>query len=87
MLLIYFSDDAIGVGKKLFPLFALALDLKEDFFADKVVSMFSYCKHIADASMFRTQTKESAAIMRVIHYPPQTGPHDDRVVGIGAHTE
>jgi len=25
--------------------------------------------------------------MRVMHYPPQTGPIDDRVVGIGAHTE
>ena len=25
--------------------------------------------------------------MRVLHYPPQTGPHDERAVGIGAHTE
>lgn len=25
--------------------------------------------------------------MRVLHYPPQTGPVDDRVIGIGAHTE
>ena len=25
--------------------------------------------------------------MRVLHYPPQTGPIDDRVIGIGAHTE
>ena len=25
--------------------------------------------------------------MRLLHYPPQTGPVDDRVQGIGAHTE
>ena len=25
--------------------------------------------------------------MRILHYPPQTGPVDDRVIGIGAHTE
>ena len=25
--------------------------------------------------------------MRVLHYPPQTGPTDERVLGIGAHTE
>ncbi|RDX48840.1 Clavaminate synthase-like protein [Lentinus brumalis] len=58
---------AVNLGRKLFPLFALALDLPEDFFADK--------------------TKNAAAIMRVLHYPPQTGPVDDRVIGIGAHTD
>ncbi|KAH8082436.1 hypothetical protein BXZ70DRAFT_1012288 [Cristinia sonorae] len=58
---------AVELGKKLFPLFALALNLPEDFFSDK--------------------TKNSAAIMRVLHYPPQTGPVDDRVIGIGAHTD
>ncbi|OSC98036.1 Clavaminate synthase-like protein [Trametes coccinea BRFM310] len=58
---------AVSLGRKLFPLFALALDLPEDFFDDK--------------------TKNSAAIMRVLHYPPQTGPVDDRVIGIGAHTD
>jgi isopenicillin N synthase-like dioxygenase len=25
--------------------------------------------------------------MRLLHYPPQTGAVDDRVQGIGAHTE
>lgn len=30
------SKEAIGLGRKLFPLFALALDLPEDFFEDKV---------------------------------------------------
>ncbi|KAI0927583.1 hypothetical protein AcW1_007213 [Taiwanofungus camphoratus] len=62
-----YYHSAVQLGKKLFPLFALALDLPEDYFDDK--------------------TRNSAAIMRVLHYPPQTGPVDDRVVGIGAHTE
>ncbi|KAI0041592.1 Clavaminate synthase-like protein, partial [Auriscalpium vulgare] len=58
---------AFALGKKLFPLFALALDLPANFFDDK--------------------TKNAAAIMRALHYPPQTGTVDDRVIGIGAHTD
>ncbi|KAA1472217.1 Clavaminate synthase-like protein [Dentipellis sp. KUC8613] len=58
---------AVHLGKSLFPLFALALDLPSDFFDDK--------------------TRNSAAIMRALHYPPQTGPVDDRIIGIGAHTD
>ncbi|KAI0770560.1 Clavaminate synthase-like protein [Fomes fomentarius] len=58
---------AVRLGQALFPLFALALDLPEDFFADK--------------------TTKPAAIMRLLYYPPQTGPADDRLQGIGAHTE
>ncbi|KAF7357373.1 Clavaminate synthase-like protein [Mycena sanguinolenta] len=61
------SHRALKLGRLLFPLFALALDLPEDFFADK--------------------TKHSAAIMRLLHYPPQFGEVDDRVIGIGAHTD
>ncbi|THH20613.1 hypothetical protein EW146_g810 [Bondarzewia mesenterica] len=53
---------AVLLGKELFPLFALALNLPMDFFDNK--------------------TKNSAAIMRMLHYPPQTGPVDDRVIGI-----
>ncbi|KAH9480251.1 2-oxoglutarate-Fe(II) type oxidoreductase hxnY [Psilocybe cubensis] len=62
----------LDVGKLLFPLFALALDLPENFFDDK--------------------TTKPAAIMRLLHYPPQsptsfeTDP-DGRQIGIGAHTE
>jgi len=26
-------------------------------------------------------------MLRALHYPPQTGPIDERVIGIGAHTE
>lgn len=58
---------AVNLGKKLFPLFALALDLPENFFEDK--------------------TRHSAALMKMLHYPPQTGPVDGRVLGIGAHTD
>lgn len=58
---------ALNLGKQLFPLFALSLNLPENFFDDK--------------------TRNSAAMMRVIHYPPQTGSPDDRVIGIGAHTD
>ncbi|GJE92600.1 Clavaminate synthase-like protein [Phanerochaete sordida] len=62
-----YYHHAVNLGKKLFPLFAMALDLPPHFFDDK--------------------TRNSAAIMRVLHYPPQTGPVDDRVIGIGAHTD
>ncbi|KAH9850226.1 2OG-Fe-II oxygenase [Lenzites betulinus] len=58
---------AVRLGQSLFPLFALALDLPEDFFDDK--------------------TTKPAAIMRLLYYPPQTGDVDDRVEGIGAHTD
>ncbi|KZT69579.1 Clavaminate synthase-like protein [Daedalea quercina L-15889] len=58
---------AVNLGKMLFPLFALALNLPESFFDDK--------------------TTKPAAIMRLLYYPPQTGAVDDRVEGIGAHTE
>jgi isopenicillin N synthase-like dioxygenase len=57
----------VGLGKVLFPLFAMALELEEGWFRDK--------------------TKSSAALMRLLHYPPQYGEVDDRVIGIGAHTE
>ncbi|KZT28003.1 2OG-Fe-II oxygenase [Neolentinus lepideus HHB14362 ss-1] len=36
---------------------------------------------------FDDKTTKPAAIMRLLHYPPQTGVVDDRVMGIGAHTE
>ncbi|KAJ7786706.1 hypothetical protein B0H14DRAFT_2473945 [Mycena olivaceomarginata] len=62
-----YYHHALNLGRLLFPLFALALDLPEDFFADK--------------------TKHSAALMRLLHYPPQFGAVDDRVMGIGAHTD
>lgn len=36
---------------------------------------------------FADKTTKPAAIMRILHYPPQDGPVDDRVIGIGAHTD
>ncbi|PFH49506.1 hypothetical protein AMATHDRAFT_147566 [Amanita thiersii Skay4041] len=62
-----YYHTAIQLGKLLFPIFALALELPENFFEDK--------------------TRYSAAIMSLLHYPPQTGYVDDRVIGIGAHTD
>ncbi|RDB18956.1 2-oxoglutarate-Fe(II) type oxidoreductase [Hypsizygus marmoreus] len=67
--LLAYYREAVDVGKLLFPLFALALDLPENFFDDK--------------------TTRPAAIMRVLHYPPQP-PNveaDGRQIGIGAHTD
>ncbi|KAL0064287.1 hypothetical protein AAF712_008731 [Marasmius tenuissimus] len=57
----------VNLGKLLFPIFALALDIDEGFFDDK--------------------TRNSAALMRIIHYPDQTGPTDEGIIGIGAHTD
>ncbi|TFK48749.1 Clavaminate synthase-like protein [Heliocybe sulcata] len=36
---------------------------------------------------FDDKTTKPAAIMRLLYYPPQTGVVDDRVMGIGAHTD
>ncbi|KIJ09305.1 hypothetical protein PAXINDRAFT_17604 [Paxillus involutus ATCC 200175] len=60
---------AVNVGKTLFPLFALALELPETYFDDK--------------------TKNSAAIMRALHYPLQEchPDGDSETPGIGAHTD
>ncbi|TFK40456.1 hypothetical protein BDQ12DRAFT_679443 [Crucibulum laeve] len=61
---------AVDLGKRLFPLFALALDLPENFFDDK--------------------TTKPAAIMRILHYPPQNLTDiavNDKQIGIGAHTD
>ncbi|KAL5482508.1 hypothetical protein ACEPAI_9102 [Sanghuangporus weigelae] len=40
-----------------------------------------------DEAFFDDKTKETAAVTRILHYPPQTGPYDDRLLGIGAHTD
>jgi len=58
---------AVGLGLKLFPLFALALNLPEDWFNDKIT--------------------KPAAIMRLLHYPPQSARDEEGVIGIGAHTD
>ncbi|KAF7422336.1 hypothetical protein PC9H_010492 [Pleurotus ostreatus] len=62
-----YYESALNLGRTLSPLFALALDLEEDFFTDK--------------------TRNSAAILRLLHYPPQEAKPADKVIGIGAHTD
>ncbi|RXW21077.1 hypothetical protein EST38_g4787 [Candolleomyces aberdarensis] len=63
-----YYHSALDLGRTLFPLFALALDLPENWFADK--------------------TTQSAAIMRLLHYPPQNPTKvDEGQIGIGAHTD
>jgi len=58
----------LQIGQLLFPLFALALELPENFFDDK--------------------TTNPAAIMRLLHYPPQSPTSfGSRQIGIGAHTD
>ncbi|KAF5360410.1 hypothetical protein D9756_004930 [Leucocoprinus leucothites] len=59
---LHYYHTAVKLGKTLFPLFALALDLPETFFDDK--------------------TRHSAALMKLLHYPPQTGPVDERKPGL-----
>ncbi|PFH54008.1 hypothetical protein AMATHDRAFT_793 [Amanita thiersii Skay4041] len=77
---------AVQLGKLLFPIFALALELPEDFFEDKVGVQVLF---VIDSTWFESsiKTRYSAAIMSLLHYPPQTGHVDDRVIGIGAHTD
>lgn len=36
---------------------------------------------------FDNKTRHSAALMKLLHYPPQTETVDERVIGIGAHTD
>ncbi|GJE97659.1 2OG-Fe(II) oxygenase [Phanerochaete sordida] len=62
-----YYNAVVSLGKLMFPIFALALNLPEDFFADK--------------------TLKPAAILRLLYYPSQDGLVDDRIQGIGAHTD
>jgi hypothetical protein len=82
------SYAAVNLGRALFPIFALALNLPEDFFKDKV--HFYPClifTRLVHRMSYQLQTQHSAALMKLLYYPPQTGPVDERVIGIGAHTE
>ncbi|KAF8529314.1 Clavaminate synthase-like protein [Hysterangium stoloniferum] len=61
-----FFHAVVRLGQALFPLFALALDLTENFFDDKVRAYCSLLKLLIGAYL---------------------GEFDDRVIGIGAHTD
>ncbi|KAI6114528.1 hypothetical protein F5141DRAFT_1062914 [Pisolithus sp. B1] len=63
---INYYHAAFGAGRDLHRLFAVALDLPETYFDDKL---------------------KRYPIMRGLHYPPQTGPEDDGIIGIGAHSD
>ncbi|KIK16931.1 hypothetical protein PISMIDRAFT_15489 [Pisolithus microcarpus 441] len=63
---INYYHAALGVGRVLQRLFALALDLPGTYFDDKL---------------------KRYPMMRGLHYPPQTGPEDDGIIGIGAHSD
>ncbi|KAH6912598.1 2OG-Fe(II) oxygenase [Coprinopsis sp. MPI-PUGE-AT-0042] len=39
------------------------------------------------ADFFDDKTRHSAALMKLLHYPPQTKGGDEKVMGIGAHTD
>ncbi|ESK84794.1 2og-fe oxygenase [Moniliophthora roreri MCA 2997] len=62
-----YYHSLVDLGKLLFPIFALALNIEENFFEDKI--------------------RNSAALMRILHYPNQESSVDDGVLGIGAHTD
>ncbi|TFK27688.1 2OG-Fe(II) oxygenase [Coprinopsis marcescibilis] len=52
-------------------------------------AMFPLFAQALDQSpvFFDDKTRHSAALMKLLHYPPQTGEVDDRTMGIGAHTD
>lgn len=92
LLIVDLSHAAIQLGRSLFPLFALALDLPENFFDEKVGihdTLFGIGLTRAVLSL-SIQTTKPAAILRLLHYPPQAPTKCDVVgepIGIGAHTE
>lgn len=59
--------ELFQLGSKIFRAFAIALDLPEDFFADKIT--------------------KPLAQLRILRYPPQIGPIDEKQIGTGAHSD
>ncbi|MDP2504977.1 isopenicillin N synthase family oxygenase [Oceanobacter sp. 3_MG-2023] len=65
--LLDYQRAVLDFGQKIFSAFALALDLKADFFAPL--------------------SNKPMAQMRVLSYPSQEGPIDERQIGIGPHSD
>lgn len=85
-------QEVVSLSKTLFPLFALALGLPRQFFDDKVRSPLPFFFRRARRSrliacVLLLQTQTPAVIMRPLFYPPESGPHDNQVLGIGAHSD
>ena len=75
------SSQVLALGQSLFPLFALALDMPEDFFEDKVSSRGV----VTAQGGAERQTRRPAAVMRLLHYPAMgIDPIDELTPGIGA---
>ena len=72
------------MGLAVFSLLALALDLPEDFFTDKV---WYYLQYLHTSIALLLLGDETSSDNANFSFPPQTDPVDDRVISIGAHTE
>lgn len=73
--------DVPGFRKSLLRYYHAAVGLGKNLFP-----LFARALDLAP-DFFDNKTRNSAALMRVLHYPPQKGPADERVIGIGAHTD
>ncbi|KAI6027824.1 hypothetical protein BKA83DRAFT_4490373 [Pisolithus microcarpus] len=77
------SRAAFGIGRVLQRLFALALNLPGTLFDDKVWDVLT-CTFVVFA---RDPQLKRYLMMRGLHHSPQTGPEDNDIIGIGAHSE
>ncbi|SCZ98588.1 BZ3500_MvSof-1268-A1-R1_Chr7-1g09210 [Microbotryum saponariae] len=85
-------DQIMALGKKLFPLFALALNLSVQ--AARFSANLCSGAMIADSATihreenyFDDKLTNPGSVMRILHYPPQTGPIDMTAIGIGSHSD
>jgi len=70
-----------GFKEPILAFYHLLIDLGKTLF-----HLFALALHLPE-DFFDDKILHPAAIMRLLHYPPQTGTVDDRVIGIGAHTD
>ncbi|KAF8272609.1 2OG-Fe(II) oxygenase [Lactarius quietus] len=68
--------DVPGFRKSLLRYYHAAVDLGKNLFP-----LFARALELTP-DFFDDKTRNSAALMRVLHYPPQKGPVDERVIGI-----
>ena len=62
------SHAAVDLGRKLFPLFALALDLPENYFNDKVLMGIAVCHQTLTAFIHpRHKTRLRSCVFCIIH--------------------